>query len=182
MTTPPHHEPEMELFRSTAPRPITSPEEAPAAGMVPDHVRALAWFLDDAIPFFGNRRIGADGFLSLIPGVGDAAGFGLSGVVILSAVRAGASWVTVARMTVHALLESIVGLIPFLGPVFAFFWKANNRNLRIIEKDLANREATRRESWKVLIAMAVILVLSVGLVLLGIGVFVWFVLDRMFGG
>ncbi|NLA35261.1 MAG: DUF4112 domain-containing protein [Actinobacteria bacterium] len=150
--------------------------------MVPDHVRALAWFLDDAIPFFGGRRIGADGFLSFIPGIGDAAGFGLSGVVILSAIRAGCNWVTIARMAVNALLESLVGLIPFLGPVFAFFWKANNRNLRIIEKDLTDREATRRESWKVLVATAVILAICVCLILLGIGVFVWFVLDRVFGG
>ena len=180
--TSPHHESELELLASTAPRPIDAPENAPAAGMIPDHVRALAWFLDDAIPFFGNRRIGADGFLSFIPGVGDAAGFGLSGVVILSAVRAGCSWVTIARMAVNALVESIVGLIPFLGPVFAFFWKANNRNLRIIEKDLTDREATRRESWKVLVATAVLLLLAIGLVLLGIAVFVWFVLDRVFGG
>ena len=50
--------------------------------------------------------------------------------------------------------ESVLGMIPVLGPVVAFFWKANDRNLRIIEANLRDREATRRESWKVLATAA----------------------------
>ena len=165
---------------STTPHPIASPDAAPAQGLVPDSVRWLAWFLDDAVPFVGKRRIGADGFLSFIPGIGDAAGFGLSAVVVLAGIRSGCSWVTVVRMAANALLESLIGLIPGIGAAFAFVWKSNNRNLRIIERDLADREATRRESWKVLIAMLVFALLTVAIFIAGIALFVWIVLDWLF--
>ena len=141
--------------------------DEPAAGFVPDHVRRLAWLLDDAIPIFGGRRIGFDGILSFIPVVGDAAGFGLATVVVISGVRAGCSWPTVVRMLVHALGESVVGMIPLIGPLFAFCWKANDRNLRIIESNLVDREATRRSSVKVLLMWLLMIVLTVGLVVLG---------------
>ena len=131
-------------------RPMTA-ADAPAAGLVPDYVRRLAWILDDAIPLFGRRRVGIDGFLSLVPVVGETAGFGLAAVVVLAGVRAGCSWPTIARMMLHAFGESVMGMIPVAGPVIAFFWKANQRNLRIIERNLEDREATRRESWKVLL-------------------------------
>lgn len=152
--------------------PRTSDAE-PAAGLVPDHVRRLAWFLDDALPFLGGRRIGADGFLSFIPVVGDAAGFALAAVVVLSGVRAGASWATVARMTFHAVGESLAGMIPVLGPVIAFAWKANQRNLRIIEADLVDREATRRESWKVLLVALLLVCTTIALITISFVVFLY---------
>ncbi|HPB44788.1 MAG TPA: hypothetical protein PLP95_02950, partial [Microthrixaceae bacterium] len=66
--------------------------------------------------------------------------------------------------------------------VFSFAVKANNRNLRVIERDLADREATRRESWKVLIAVVAMFVLTVAVFVAGIAVFTWVVVDWLFGG
>ena len=147
--------------------------DQPAAGMVPDYVRRLAWILDDAIPLLGSRRVGLDGFLSLVPVVGDAAGFGLAAVVVLSGVRAGCSWITIVRMLFHAVGESMVGMVPIAGPAVAFVWKANQRNLGIIERNLADREATRRESWKVLLVALALAVLTIGVALIGLVVAVY---------
>lgn len=144
-----------------APAHGSAAEDSPAKGLVPDYVRKLAWLLDDAIPLVGKHRIGVDGFLSLVPVVGESVGFGLAAVVVLAGVRAGCTWPTIARMVFHAVGESMVGMIPLAGPAVAFFWKANKRNLRIIEQDLQDREATRRESWKVLVVAG-------GMVLVGI--------------
>ncbi|MCO5313430.1 MAG: DUF4112 domain-containing protein [Microthrixaceae bacterium] len=177
-----HDDSPLVLLRSTRALPIAVPEDAPAEGLVPWYVRRLAWMLDDSIPVGTSRRVGIDGFLSFIPGFGDAAGFGFATVVVLAGVRAGCSWVTVLRMTVIALIESTLGLIPFFGPVFSFAVKANNRNLRVIERDLADREATRRESWKVLIAVVAMFVLTVAVFVAGIAVFTWVVVDWLFGG
>ena len=151
----------------------------PGEGLVPDHIRRLAWILDDAIPLFGKHRIGLDGFLSFIPVVGDAAGFGLAAMVVLSGVRAGCTWPTVVRMLVHALGESVAGMIPILGPVISFFWKANDRNLRIIESNLRDREATRRESWKVLLVGLGALIMLVGLVVVATAVAVYAIWNRL---
>lgn len=153
-------------------RPRTLDDTA-AEGMVPDYVRRLAWLLDDAIPLVGNRRIGIDGFLSFIPVVGEAAGFGLAGVIVLSGVRAGCSWPTIARMMFHAFGESLVGMIPLAGPAVAFFWKANQRNLRIIEHNLEDREATHRESWKVLLVALGMLAVGIVFVLVSLAIAIW---------
>lgn len=139
---------------------------------MPDYVRRLAWLLDDSIPLVAGRRIGIDGFMSFVPVIGDATGFAFATIVVLAGVRAGCSWPTVARMIFHAGGESLLGLIPLAGPVIAFAWKANDRNLRIIEKDLRDREATRRESWKVLLVAAGMIVLTVMMVALAAALFV----------
>lgn len=158
-----------------------STTDSPAAGLVPDYVRKLAWVLDDAIPLFGSRRVGIDGFLSLVPVIGETAGFGLAAVVVLSGVRAGCTWPTVARMMFHALGESAAGMIPLAGPVIAFFWKANQRNLRIIEHNLEDREATRRESWKVLLVALGMVVLAIAFALVSLVIAVYTIWRWIFG-
>jgi len=157
-----------------------SEDEPAAAGMVPDYVRSLAWFLDDAIPIFGKRRIGADGFLSFIPVVGEAAGFSLSAVVVLAGVKAGCSWPTIARMMFHAFGESLVGMIPLAGPVVAFFWKSNSRNLRIIEANLENRESTTRASWKVLLVAIGMAIVGVAFVVISLIVAIYTIWNWLF--
>ncbi|MFN8053120.1 MAG: DUF4112 domain-containing protein [Acidimicrobiales bacterium] len=154
-------------------RPEATGIPEPAEGLVPTYVRRLAWVLDDAIPLVGKRRVGVDGFLSLVPVVGDAAGFGLAAVVVLAGVRAGCSRITIVRMVVHAVGESLAGMIPLAGPAIAFVWKANSRNLAIIERNLADREATRRESWKVLLVGVAMVVLGLAIALLGLVVAIY---------
>lgn len=149
---------------------------------VPPYVRRLAWFLDDAIPLpIVNRRVGADGLLSLIPGIGDATGFALSAVVVLAGVQAGVSWPTVARMTLYAALESLAGMIPLLGPVISFAWKANDRNLRLIERDLADHRATRRSSVQVLAAAVVMAVVFAAVLTAGMALVIWWLWNLVTG-
>jgi ABC-type multidrug transport system fused ATPase/permease subunit len=155
------------------PKPNTRP--------LPAWVRRLAWVLDDAVPVPGTagRRVGVDGFLTLVPGIGDAAGLVLSMVVVFAGVAAGVSLPTLLRMLVNVGFESLVGLIPFAGALFDMVYKANDRNVRLIERDLADRRGTSRSSLAVLALL--LLTLFLGFVMLiavtvaGIAVVVWFV-------
>lgn len=117
---------------------------------LPKSAAWIAWLMDDAIPLFGGRRVGVDGFLSFIPGLGDAAGFAMSATVIYSGIQAGASAPTLVRMTLNALGETLFSLIPGLGIIVSFVWKANQRNLKIVEAELADHDATTRTSVEVL--------------------------------
>lgn len=147
---------------------------------LPHWVERMAWVLDDAIeiPATGGRRVGIDGFITIVPGIGDAVGVALSMVVVTAGVLAGASWPTIVRMLINVAFEGVVGLIPFAGVVFDLAYKANDRNVRLIEADLADRKGTRRSSLAVLAALAfttiagltMMFVLSV----LGITFMVWF--------
>lgn len=151
----------------------------PNSRPVPEWVRRLAWVLDDAfpVPATDGRRVGIDGFLTLIPGIGDAAGIVLSMVVVLAGVGAGVSIPTLLRMLLNVGFEGLVGLIPFVGAAFDMVYKANDRNVRLIEADLADRRGTRRSSLAVLISTVIALVVGtfmlVAFFVLGIAAVIW---------
>ena len=125
---------------------------------IPRYVDALAWVLDDwvRIPVIG-KRIGLDGAIGMVPGLGDGAGFVASSVIILSAVKQGVSRATITRMLGNVLVESLVGIVPFVGDVFDFVWKSNTKNVRLLRSDLADPNRTRRSSVAVLATSAAVL-------------------------
>jgi len=99
-------------------------------------LRSFSRLLDSSIPLPGGYRIGLDGFLGLIPGIGDIAGGLASSYIIIEAAQLGASTMTLLRMVFNVLLESLVGIIPFFGDIFDFVWKANDKNFALLEKQL----------------------------------------------
>lgn len=104
--------------------------------VAPEWVRALVRFMDDAIAIPGTRmRIGWDAILGLlVPWVGD----GISAVshvtLIWSAFRGGLPRVVFARMLLNVAIDALVGSVPILGDVFDAAFKANRRNLELIER------------------------------------------------
>ena len=97
-------------------------------------VRGLAWLLDRSIPIGGGMRVGLDPILGLLPGGGDAAGVLLSLYVVFEGARLGLPTRVLARMVGNVALEGIVGTVPLLGDLFDAAWKANVRNVHLIEQ------------------------------------------------
>lgn len=98
-------------------------------------LRRLAGLLDSALPVPGTRwRIGLDGLIGLIPGIGDLAGAALSSYILMKAIRLGVPVGVVLRMLFNILLEMTLGAIPLIGDLFDFGFKANLRNIRLIER------------------------------------------------
>ena len=83
-------------------------------------------------------RIGLDGILGLVPFVGDIITTLLSFSILVSAARIGAAPSTLVRMALNILFENLIDMIPVLGSLFDFFWKANVRNIKILESQLEN--------------------------------------------
>jgi hypothetical protein len=110
-------------------------------------VRTLARVLDRAIRVPGTDfRIGLDGLMGLLPGVGDAAGMALSSAIVLAAVRAGATRGVLSRMLANVALDAALGAVPLLGDAFDFAWKANARNARLLERFLEDPAPVQRAS------------------------------------
>ncbi|HEX8825555.1 MAG TPA: DUF4112 domain-containing protein [Archangium sp.] len=130
-------------------------------------VRSLARSLDTSIALPGGFRIGWEAVLGLIPGVGDAAGAVLSTYIVLQAVRLGASREVLVRMVGNVALEALVGAVPFLGDVFDAAFKANVRNVRLLEAHLAAPDTTTRASraWVVGVVVVLLTLLSLAVVL-----------------
>ncbi len=151
----------------------------PNSRPLPGWVRRFSWVLDDAfaVPGMPGRRVGVDGIISLVPVAGDVVGTALSLVIVVVGVAAGVTIPTILRMLLHIGMEALIGLVPFAGTVFNMAYKANNRNVALIEADLADRRATRRSSLVVLLLC--VAVLFVGLLMLiamfvmSIAVLVW---------
>ena len=125
-------------------------DEALIAGLPADEaaelerLRRLSILLDTSIrlPVVGYR-IGLDPLLGLIPVLGDAIGFGLSGYLIHRAQSLGVSRFTRGRMIGNAVIELLLGAIPLVGDLFDFGWRANSKNVALLVRDLERRAEDR---------------------------------------
>jgi hypothetical protein len=141
----------------TKPRPL-EPEVLPRA---PEWVDRLAWLMDRSIPI-GPWKIGLDGIIGLVPGLGDFAGMIVSGLIVAAAVRARLPRSAIARMVANVALDGIVGAIPFLGDFFDMAFKANTRNVEIYREALRGGGSRTRDSLfvaAVVLAFAALLVI-----------------------
>ncbi len=98
-----------------------------------ERVRFLARLLDSCFILPGGYRIGIDPILGLLPGIGDVIGAGLSLYMVREAAKLGISKWVVLRMLGNVGLEALIGVIPVLGDLFDAAFKANVRNLRLLE-------------------------------------------------
>jgi len=133
------------------------------AARTQEQLKALAWLLDSSIRLPGGFRIGLDPLLGLVPFLGDAAGVLLSAYIVSQAARLGAPRSVVLRMMLNVAVEGVVGLIPFAGDVFDAVWKANQRNVQLLEGHLANPVATARSSRRLVAALLILIVLFMAL-------------------
>ncbi len=138
-------------------------------------LRSLTRVLDDLLPIPGTRfRFGLDPIIGLVPGLGDAAGAVFAGVLLLTAWRMGAPAAVLLRMAGNIVLDTVVGAVPVLGDIFDFGFKANRRNLRLLERWQAEPVAVHRGSRILLLLLLLALVaLLVGAALLGFFLVRW---------
>jgi hypothetical protein len=128
----------------------------------------IAKLMDARFRIPGTRfRFGLDPILGLFPVVGDLAGFAVSGALILYMIRFGASRKVITLMIINATLDATLGSIPVIGWVFDAYYKANQRNIRLLKEHY--QEGKHQGSGKgVLITVAITLVILIVLLLWGL--------------
>lgn len=125
-----------------------------------ERLRRLGYLLDNSIPIPGTRfRIGLETIIGLVPGVGDLVGGGFSLYIILQAARMGVPASLLARMGWNLLVDVVVGAVPFLGDLFDAGFKANLRNLALLEGHAQRPGESRRASRRFVAVLAILLVL-----------------------
>jgi hypothetical protein len=138
-----------------------------------ERLNRLAWLLDSSIPIPGTRfTIGMEALIGLFPVLGDLIGVLLSSYILKEAARLGAPKIVLARMASNVLVEGVVGIIPFAGDVFDAAWKANQRNVRLLNAWLDHPRKTARSSS----LFAVVLISAVVGLLVLLGVLAFLVL------
>jgi hypothetical protein len=96
--------------------------------------------MDSSVRLPGGFRIGVDGLVGLIPGIGDLATLAVSLSIVALAARAGAGALALARMVANLLVDAAIGAVPIVGDLFDFGFKANLRNAQLMESHLARRD------------------------------------------
>jgi len=78
--------------------------------------------------------VGLDPVLGLVPGLGDAVGALLAAWILVEAIRLDASRATLARIASNIAIDALIGAVPLLGDVFDVVWKANLKNVALLER------------------------------------------------
>jgi hypothetical protein len=137
---------------------------AAEVGTLPSHrvgrLRRLSYLLDNSIPIPGTSfRIGWDSIIGLIPGVGDLVGGAFSLYIILESARLGAPRGLLARMGWNVAIDVLVGAVPLLGDLFDAGWKANVRNLALLERQVHRPAESARANRRFVLVVGVALLL-----------------------
>ena len=82
----------------------------------------------------GPWRFGIDPILGLIPGGGDLISAILAGYIVWIAIQMQIPAIRIIQIIFNLVLDLIIGVIPFFGDAFDFFYKASSRNLKILKK------------------------------------------------
>jgi len=100
-----------------------------------ERLRGLAWLIDAAGRVPGTRfRFGLNSVIGLAPGAGDALLSLISLYIVWEAVRLGLPRRKITRMLVNVAIEAGLGAFPILGDLLDVVWKANLRNVAIIDE------------------------------------------------
>jgi hypothetical protein len=143
-----------------------------------DRLRTVAQWLDSKIRIPGTPiRFGFDAIMDIVPFLGDVAGIGFSSWILLEAARMGASKTTLLRMGWNIGIDALVGAVPGIGVVFDAAWKANDRNIALLERHALEPVATRTASRR----FAVVLGIGLLLMLIGAGFLGYWLLHLISG-
>src|SRR6187397_457518 len=128
-----------------------------------EQLRAVTRLFDQAFQVPGTRwRFGLDAVIGLVPGLGDIAGALVAMYAMNVARKLNAPSAVRLHMLSNIALDALVGIVPILGDVFDFAFKAQTRNLKLLDAWVASPERTARRSRRglLLIPVAIMVVFA----------------------
>ena len=106
-----------------------------------DHLNQLARTLDSRFVLPGTSiRFGLDTLIGLVPGIGDTLVAAPSAWIIWRGHRMGIGKRHIARMVANSAADYVIGLVPVIGDLFDVGFKANLRNVAILQEQLDARK------------------------------------------
>jgi hypothetical protein len=138
-------------------------------------LQRLSTLLDSAVTIPRTHiRVGLDPLFGVVPGVGDIVPTAASAYIVAEAAALGVPRATLARMCLNVLVDAAVGSIPLVGDAFDAVWRANDRNVRLLEAQVDDPDEARRDGG-VVTALGIVLFLSVlAVAAAGVAVVWWF--------
>ncbi|MEG4169541.1 MULTISPECIES: DUF4112 domain-containing protein [unclassified Microcoleus] len=147
----------------------------------PSHVaslrrlRRISHLLDNAIPIPGTKyRIGLDPILGLIPGGGDLISSVFAGYVVFKSAQMGVPQETLVKMAGNIVFDTVAGTVPVAGDLLDVAWKANVKNIELLDAHLGSPEQGKKADWLFVAGLLLGLMLIVGgVIFLSVMLFGW---------
>jgi len=129
-------------------------------------LRRWAVLLDSAFKVPGLPvRFGLDAIIGLVPGFGELTTPAFTVALLVTGMRMRVPTVVLARMVMNAGVDALLGLVPIAGDLADVGWKANLRNLDLLERHIEPGTPARRgDVWFVVAGVS--LMVLVGLLAL----------------
>ena len=95
-----------------------------------------------------NIRFGLDPIISfLFPVAGDTVASLMSVYILLVSIRYGLPKSVITRMVFNIGVNYGIGSIPFVGDIFDFAWKANDKNMKLLNKHAQGEGKSTLGDW-----------------------------------
>ena len=108
-------------------------------------------------------RFGLDPILGLIPGIGDLVSPLFTLGILFQARDLRVPRVVQLRMIFNVAIDVLTGFVPLVGDLFDFAWKANNRNMELLERHAYEEHRPSAADW-VFVAVCVALLVVIAAV------------------
>lgn len=146
-----------------------------------DHLRTITQLFDQAFVIPGTKwRFGLDALFGLVPGFGDIAGALVAVYAMRVARQLNAPPVIQLHMLSNIALDALIGMVPVAGDLFDFAFKAQTRNLALLDAHFSTPQNAARRSRRglFLIGAATILVFAT---LTALGLWMLYILFHWLG-
>ena len=143
------------------------PEQRAKRVSIESLFRWVAVIMDGLVRLPGTQfRFGLNPFIDFIPVVGDVSAAFVSTSVLLYAFTRGMPKILLARMSLNIFINELVGIVPVVGSVFAFWFRANARNYEMLQRHITLPIQPRRSDWIFVFVVLGLLfaVISLGLI------------------
>ena len=119
----------------------------------------MAHLLDSAIVVPGTSyRIGLDPIVGLVPILGDLLSPLFSIAMLWQARELGVPKVVQLRMVMNVAIDAVLGIVPVAGDLFDAAWKANNKNLALLERHAREEHRPSAGDWAFVVTMVTLVV------------------------
>ncbi len=130
-------------------------------------LKLLSKRLDNNFIIPGTKyKIGLDPIIGAIPVIGDLIGALLSTYIMYSGIKMGVPRSIVAQMATNIALDFTIGWIPIIGDIFDIIWKANQRNVKLIEESIVvEKKESAAANYMIIAGLVIALIVTIFVIL-----------------
>jgi hypothetical protein len=144
-------------------------QPSPAMQARLDMLRRWSSRLDSAFEIPGlNIRFGWDPILGLLPGIGDLVTPLYSIAIVVTGMQLGIPKVVQLRMLVNVIIDALAGIVPVIGDAFDVAWKANEWNMRLLERHAWEERPASASDWLFVGLITVVMLAAVAVPVLAV--------------